>query len=108
MLLLYGQNIGMNHLIGSKHINIVKLSNMIDYPSGNTEKITDKLHIHVYHGEEMFSKFMFKMGKYDNMTVPTENLTQVKVYCLKMALESKRSNASDLFKMLTGESNRKL
>lgn len=107
VLLLYGQNIGMNHLIGSKHLNIVKLNNMIDYPSGNTEKITEKLHIHVYHGEEMFSKFMFKSGKYDNLSMPVENLDQVKTFCLKMALESKRLNVTDLFKLLTGETIRK-
>lgn len=107
VLLLYGQNLGMNHLIASKHINIVKLNNMIDYPSGNTEDVITKLHIHVYHGGEMFSKFSFKEGKYDNMTVPTENLNQVKNYCLKLALESKRTQPIELNKLLLSEANKK-
>ncbi len=108
VLLLYGQNIGMNHLIASKQINIVKLNDYIDFPSGNTEDINHKLHIHVYHGGEMFSKFDFKAGKYDNMTLPSDNLNQVKVYCLKMALESKRTSGHDLYKLLESESDKKL
>ena len=107
VLLLYGQNLGMNHLIASKHINIVKLNDLIDYPSGNTEDINSKLHIHVYHGGEMFSKFLFKEGKYDNMTMPSENLNQVKIYCLKMALESKRTQSADLHKLLQTEADKK-
>jgi hypothetical protein len=107
VLLLYGQNIGMNHLIATKNINIVKLSQMIDYPSGNSDKITDKIHIHVYHGGDMFSKFLFKDGKYDNLTIPNENLDQVKFYCLKIALESKREAATNLYNLLKVEANLK-
>ena len=66
VLLLYGQNIALNHLIGSLQVNIVHLGNLIDYPSANDERINKKLHIHVYHGHDMFSKLILKA---ENMTI---------------------------------------
>ena len=92
----------MNHLIASKQINIKKLENIIDYPSSNEESIFSKVHIHVYHNNDMFSKFMFKAGKYDNMTI-SSNLNDtklVKYYCLNIALDSKRRNRLELNQML--------
>ncbi len=99
VLLLYGQNIGLNHLIGSHQMNVVKLDNLIDFPSANTENINTKLHIHVFHGDDVFSKFAFKMGKYDNMTLDGD-ANRVKFYCLKMALEAKRTTNDELKKQL--------
>ena len=96
VLLLYGQNVGLNYLIGSKQLNVVKLENLLDFPSANNERVDKKLHIHVFHGDNLFSKFAFKVGKYDNMTVKDEDLTQVKFYCLKMALEAKNTANADL------------
>ena len=104
----------MNHLIGSNQLNIVKLPNLIDYPSGNIESIFKILHIHVYHGDALFSKFLFKMGKYDNETLDEEksrdNKTttlnkyhQVKYYALKMALEAKRISCENLHNLLAKE-----
>ena len=82
----------MNHLIGSKQLNVVKLENLIDYPSANTDPVDQKLHIHVFHGDDLFSKFSFKAGKYDNMTIDENQVSQIKYYCLKMALEAKRTS----------------
>ena len=96
MLLLYGQNIALNHLIGSRQANIVNLGNLFDYASANVEQINKKLHIHVFHGDNLFSKFAFKVGKYDNMKVNDEDLKVVKFYCLKMALEGKNTSNGDL------------
>ena len=96
VLLLYGQNFGLNHLIGSKQLNVVKLEDLLDFPSANNEKVNRKLHVHVFHGDGLFSKFAFKAGKYDNMTVNDEDLNMVKFYCLKMALEGKSTANGDL------------
>ncbi len=98
VLLLYGQNIGLNHLIGSKQMNVVKLDNLIDYPSANVEEVEKKLHIHVFHGDDLFSKFAFKMGKYDNMSTENLDVSKVKYFCLKMALEAKRTTNEELKK----------
>jgi hypothetical protein len=40
------------------------------------------------------------MKKYDNYSIPTENTDQVKYYCLKMALEGKRTSPKDLNNLL--------
>ena len=87
---MYGQSLGLNHLLATNQLNVLKLEGLIDYPSGNVESIFNKLHIHVFHGGDMFSKFVFKEGKYDNMSVTDEQAKNVKFYALKMALEGKR------------------
>ena len=107
VLLLYGQTLGMNHLIATKQINVVPLPDLIDFPSGNSESVFTKLHIHVFHGEDMFSKFMFKAGKYDNMTVSEANSTLVKYYSLKMALEGKKFLESKLLSSLNEVGDKK-
>ena len=106
VLLLYGQSIGLNHLIASKQLNVVKLERYIDYGSGNVESIMDKIHIHVYHGEDLFSKSSFKAGKFDNMVVSDEDSLKVKYFCLKMALESR--NSTNVYKMFLDEINKKI
>ena len=64
------------------------------------------LHIHVFHGDSMFSKFQFKVGNYDKMEIPNkENATLIKYYSLKMALEGKRIESKDLLKQLNDETN---
>jgi len=40
------------------------------------------------------------MGHYDNMTVNASVANQIKYYCLKMALDARRSTSEDLKKML--------
>ncbi len=50
VLLLYGQNIAMNHLIETNQLKIIKHSDILDYPSANEVSIFDVIHIHVFHG----------------------------------------------------------
>jgi hypothetical protein len=58
-----------------------------------------QVHIHVYHGDTIFSKFYFRDGLYDNFTLPQGDFNEIKFYCLTIALESKRLNSSDMYKM---------
>ena len=90
----------MNHLIVSKEINVIKLEDLIDYGSGNSESVFSKIHIHVYHGEDMFSKFMFRDQKYDNLPLPYNDTNLIKFYCLNIALESKRKSHNEIHGML--------
>jgi hypothetical protein len=92
VVLLYGQNLAMNHLISSGQMNITKLDKMIDFPSSKLVSITSKVHIHVFHGNEIFSKSKFKSGAYDWIALPIKNTNLVSCYCLRIALESKRSS----------------
>ena len=89
----------MNHLITSKKINVIKLENLIDYGSGNTESVFSKVHIHVYHGEDMFSKFMFRDHRYDNLQLPYNDSNLIKFYCLNIALESRRKTHDEMYNM---------
>jgi len=114
VLLLYGQNLGMNHLIGINQINVPRLFDYIDYPTGNTNNVKvdsvnadSIIHLHCYHTEEFFFKTDFKIGKYDNMSVSVENIDKISNYCLRLALESKRKNCADLVKSLKIVINKK-
>lgn len=50
VLLLYGQNMVMNHLIQTKQLDIIKLQDYLDYPSYYSENVHKIIHIHVFHG----------------------------------------------------------
>jgi hypothetical protein len=96
VILLYGQTLAMNHLISLGVMNIKKLENLIDFPSNTEELVSSKVHIHVFHDNVLFSKWKFKSGGYDNMTLPISNSHLVKYYCLNIALESKRKSLNEL------------
>lgn len=107
VLLLYGQSVALNHLIHSNQIQIRKLAQHFDYPSGDETSVFLRVHIHVFHGDNIFSKFVFKMGKYDTMTVNESDISKVKYYALKMALDSKRLNSHELKKLANDEALKK-
>ncbi|RNA32593.1 secreted protein [Brachionus plicatilis] len=46
VLSLYGQNLAMNHLIETKQLNIIQLSDLLDYPANENKHINSVLHIH--------------------------------------------------------------
>jgi hypothetical protein len=110
VLLLYGQHLALNHLTGGlrPQINLVKLDDQLDFPSGNRQSIFLILNIHVFHGDNLFSKFAFKMGKYDNKSVSEGDMHMVKYYALKMALDGKRISSRNLNRMLTTQIKTKL
>jgi hypothetical protein len=105
---LYGQNLALNHLIATNQMNVVKLEEHLDYPSYFTANIFSILHIHVFHGDDMFSKFQFKAGKYNDMNPDKENINISKYYSLKMALEGKRLPENKLVQLFLNESNKKI
>ena len=78
------------------------------FSSGNAYSVLKVLHIHVYHGDDMFSKFQFKDGKYDGLELPSEeNSTLIKYYALKMAIEGKKKDPTDLVLQLKKETDKK-
>jgi hypothetical protein len=89
----------MNHLIQSQQLNIIKIHNQLDYPSYYSDNINKIIHIHVFHGDEMFSKFEFKSGKYDEMNPEENDVNLAKFYALKIALEAKKLNEYELAKL---------
>lgn len=107
VLLLYSQNLVMNHLIATKQMNIIKLEKLLDIPSYNSNNIFSVLHIHVFHSDKIFSKFFFKAGNYNNINPNKENTNIIKYYSLKLALESNRLVENQLAMLFLNESNRK-
>lgn len=110
VLLLYGQHLALNHLIGSEQINVVRLENQFDYPSGNNHSIYNMLHVHVFHGENLFSKFMFKANRYENITldeIDQEKSEMVGWYALKMALEGQRLPSQQLLNLFADSIKKK-
>ncbi|CAF0722230.1 unnamed protein product [Brachionus calyciflorus] len=108
VLLLYGQNLVMNHLIKTNQLNIVKLEEYMDHPSAYSTDVNKIIHIHVFHGPDLFSKFDFKDGKYDSMTVNESQTNLAKYYSLKMALEGKKFNGTELTNLLSQEIFKKI
>jgi hypothetical protein len=107
VLSMYGGHIALNHFVAAKMANVLKMKGYFDFATGNIKSIHSVLHLHVYHGDDMFSKFMFKAGKYDSMNTTTGS-DQVKFFALWMALDGKRINASELFKMSSQEASKKI
>jgi hypothetical protein len=107
VLLLYGQSLAMNHLIDTKQLNVVKLDKQIDFPSYFDEDIAKVLHIHVFHGSSMFSKFDFKEGKYNNMKYNVSS-SVVKYYALGIAMHAKNSEGSHLVSLLDNQNKLKV
>ena len=105
-MLLYGASLALNHLQATNQSNVINLFDYIDFPTEDQSSVFKKIHLHVFHGDSMFSKFAFKIGNYDNMTIP-ENANTTSAYALKMALESKRSSAKDLLFQFNKETARK-
>ena len=82
----------MNHLVKTKVVNIVKASLLIDSFATISKPITEIVHIHCYHDHDLFSKFDFKSGKYDNLTVSDSEKTQSRIiqrFRIKTALRTR-------------------
>jgi ferredoxin-NADP reductase len=60
--------------------------------------------MHVFHDNEMFSKFRFKQGAYNNLLVNSESEFQIsKYYALSNALDALRIDERLLNKLLASE-----
>jgi hypothetical protein len=105
---MYGADMALNHLSGAGHANLIVLPELIDYPSMNTKSIMDMIHIHVFHGDELFSKFVFIMGKYNESHLDRTKTHQVKYYALQLALDSKKLTCVQLSELLTSEISKKV
>ncbi len=76
----------------------------MDYPSANDELVSKRIHIHVFHGHNVFSKFAYRMGKYDQIEdVSEEDMKKVRYYALKMALDAKKIPSKELYELLKEE-----
>jgi hypothetical protein len=82
---MYGCEIAANHFVDQIKIDAERL----DYGSASSESIDNHPHIHCWHTNNMFSKFQFTAGNYDNLNKNHLNINTIKDYCLFIALKSK-------------------
>lgn len=82
---LYASEIALNHLIEKIIIDKDKL----DFQSTSEESIYNHPHIHCWHTNDRFSKFMFECGKYNNLDINKLNIDKIRDYCTYIALTSK-------------------
>ncbi|CAF3350277.1 unnamed protein product [Rotaria socialis] len=94
VLLLYGQHLAINHLVGTNQIRIRIGSDLLD--QSTTDATTPyvqqgtRLNLHCWHTDNRFSKFAFKMGHYKQAELEKyRNDTTAQAYAMRMALESK-------------------
>jgi hypothetical protein len=68
VLLLYGQHLALNHLVGQNQIRILIGNNLLDQSSTDSSvqyvQQGIRLNLHCWHTNDRFSKFAFKMGHY--------------------------------------------
>ncbi len=68
VLLLYGQHLALNHLVGTNQIRMFIGSELLDQSSTNInpQYVQEgiRLNFHCWHTNEKFSKFAFKLGHY--------------------------------------------
>ncbi|XEC93648.1 hypothetical protein AB6A23_20140 [Paenibacillus tarimensis] len=83
---LYGMEIATNHLVETMSPDRLKL----DASCTSQQSILNYPHIHFWHTFDMFSKFDFTAGKYDHLTADHLDLSQIKNYCLYIALRSRK------------------
>ena len=85
VLLLYGQHLGLNHLVARKEVRVIVGHNMLDQSTtDDTVAYVQngiRLNLHCWHTDNQFSKFVFKMGRYNQSDLEKyRNDTTVKAY----------------------------
>ena len=125
VLLLYGQHLALNHLVGTNQIRMIIGSDLLDQSS--TDATTayvqqgTRLNFHCWHTNERFSKFAFKLGHYkqselDKYRNDTTAQAYVRIICIslksiilfllfksmRMALESKYMTLEQMANLVRG------
>jgi len=93
VLLLYGQHLALNHLVGLNQLRMIIGTDLLDQSSTNSNpqyvQQGIRLNLHCWHTEDRFSKFAFKMGHYKQSELEKyRNDTTAQAYVRKKAKRS--------------------
>lgn len=70
---MYGTQLAINHLVVRDHLDVRIADELFDQQSNDAAQdgIDSRkvLHLHCWHGHKPFSKYDFKKGLYNNITV---------------------------------------
>lgn len=83
---LYACDLAVNHLIS----DYLLLPQELDYPSTSTQSIDAHAHIHCWHTDQLFSKFVFEKNGYRQIKLSTTAPCTINTYCLYMARLGKK------------------
>jgi hypothetical protein len=91
VLLLYGQHLALNHLVGIDQIRVVIGHNLLDQSTtdNSTQYVQEgiRLNLHCWHTDKRFSKFAFKAGHYNQTELEKyQNDTTAQAYVNKTML----------------------
>jgi hypothetical protein len=71
VLSMYGTHLAVNHLSISEQLDIKKADQLFDQsttdPDQHNLEKNNRLHLHCWHTDLQFSKFVFKAGKYNHI-----------------------------------------
>ena len=81
---MYSNEIAINHIIDHLVIEPDKL----DFDSTSDDRIESHPHIHCWHTNDLFSKFQFAAGHYNQLRMETLNPSIIKDYCTFISLKA--------------------
>ncbi|CAF0823464.1 unnamed protein product [Adineta ricciae] len=110
VLLLYGCDLAINHLVASESISIRLAQSLLDQSTTNRDRNdiakNNRLHLHCWHTNDIFSKFQFKAGNYNHIQSHTLiNDTSPAGFALRIALESRLMSLTKLKQTLQRAKN---
>ncbi|CAF1083831.1 unnamed protein product [Rotaria sp. Silwood1] len=110
VLLLYGQHLAINHLVGQNQIRIKIGADLLDQSTTDTNpqyvQQGIRLNLHCWHTDNRFSKFAFKLGHYKQSELEKyRNDTTAQAYAMRMALESKYMTLEQMAKLVGSTSS---
>ncbi|KAF0705782.1 Aste57867_6939 [Aphanomyces stellatus] len=86
VLTLYGGDIAINHC--TREYGVVKDEAMLDYPTTSDHPPAEHAHLHTWQNHEVFSKYDFADGLYENISLDSLSLDKIRDYAMYMALDS--------------------
>ena len=92
VLLLYAGQVAINSC--GQSIGFERRPDMLDFPTTSNESVFEHAHLHTWQNDELFSKFVFKEGGYDNYHPDYDDrrlLSSCHTYALSLALKSKKN-----------------
>ncbi|KAF4659335.1 hypothetical protein FOL47_007619 [Perkinsus chesapeaki] len=101
--LLYGGHVALNHISN----NVAAFGadqGFMDFQSVKKDPITNTKikHVHCWHTREMFSKFKFHEGEYDQLDLtPYANMSTTRDYVITVAVSSIRLSNDELARLAT-------
>ena len=100
---MYGGHVALNQVGSSTSVVVSSGKNgRMDYSSTSVAKTSDRSikHVHCWHTDDMFSKFQFGLGKYDDMDfTDREEMATVQDYVSLTAMSSIRLSDEELSRL---------